>query len=150
MLSQQLMYKLSMLLLLLWPVTSFAIYKWTDENGKVHYTQSPPPDGNAEEKTFQLPPQSVNEAARKKSAKQKETADSLQEDRHKIAAEQKKSQEELAKQHADCERAKQVLASYQRPRVNAVEANGQLRRLGEEERQATLAKAQQYEKELCH
>ncbi|MES9832504.1 MAG: DUF4124 domain-containing protein [Candidatus Thiodiazotropha sp. DIVDIV] len=44
---KNLLINLSLCLLLAFPVLGQArIYKWYDENGKVHYSQSPPPKGS--------------------------------------------------------------------------------------------------------
>lgn len=39
-----------LLIITLWLVPALAgVYKWTDDHGKVHYTDSPPPTGNVQE-----------------------------------------------------------------------------------------------------
>ena len=51
------------LLLLSLPLTAAAqIYKWTDANGQVHYSQNPPPKGTYKDVSTDLPPLSGSTA----------------------------------------------------------------------------------------
>lgn len=44
-------------LILSWPLLGAAqVYRWVDEKGKVHYTQTPPPEGKAKGSVKEVPP----------------------------------------------------------------------------------------------
>ncbi len=125
------------------------MYKWVDENGNTHYTQNPPPPNIVPD--IIAPPPSINsEAATKKEMSTIEKANKLREERIKKAEDTAKEKSELAQKKAQCEKAKKVQASYERPRVNYVDDDGNRRRATEEERQADLAKAKDEVKKLCH
>ncbi|NKB37811.1 MAG: DUF4124 domain-containing protein [Gammaproteobacteria bacterium] len=123
-------------------------YKWVDEEGNTHYTQSPPP-GDTKAQTI-APPPSVNpEHAKKQVEKRKKILQDASDGRTKSSEEKKKASEEKARNQAKCEQAKKRLASYQRPRVNLVDKDGNYTVAGEDKRQAEIKKSQDLINELC-
>ena len=61
-----------------------------------------------------------------------------------------KSEQETVEKTEKCEQAKKRLASYQRPRVNIKQADGSLRSIPEDKRQAEIKKSEDYIKKLCN
>ena len=55
-----------------------------------------------------------------------------------------------AEKKARCEQAKKSQASFERPRVNAVNEDGSRRVMGEEERLESLEKAKKAVEEACN
>ena len=125
------------------------MYKWVDEEGNTHYTQSPPPgDINAE--SIKPPPKIDTESASKDLEKKQERVEKLREQRITSAEEQEKAAQEEAEKEEECRKAKARLASYQRPRVNVQNPDGSLRVLPENERQAEIKKSEEYVKKACN
>ncbi len=124
------------------------MYKWVDDDGNTHYTQSPPP-GDIEGKTIKPPPKvNPDQAQKQLKNRQKNLADA-RDDRLKAVEEKDKEAGELASQRAKCEQARARLASYERPRVNLVDKDGKPSRATEEQRQSELAKSKKSIAELC-
>lgn len=126
------------------------MYKWVDENGDTHYTQNPPPgDIQAEELKLKKPKVDSNSALEKLDA-QKNKADELQAERHKKAELAQKEKKLAEQKGARCEQAKASKASFERPRVNAVNEDGSRRIMGDEERLEGLKKATNEVSEACN
>lgn len=124
------------------------MYKWIDAEGYTHYTQSPPP-GGVEVKTIKPPPNINSEQAEKQLQDRQKLLQAARDDRIKTDELKKDEQNAVEKQRAECEKAKARLASYQRPRVNLLDKDGNPSRATEEQRQAELAKSQELIKKLC-
>ena len=125
------------------------MYKWVDEDGNTHYTQSPPP-GDIQAEEINPPPEVDTEAAQKQLEAQRKQADKLQTDREKRAELAEKEKKIAAEKEARCQAAKASQASFERPRVNYVDDDGSRRIMGEEERLAGLARAKEQVKEACN
>ena len=124
------------------------MYKWLDADGNTHYTQHPPPAG-IEGKTIKPPPKVNSETARKLLENRQKHLNQLRDDRNKSVDTQMKAQQEDDNQRAACEQAKASLASFQRPRVNLLDKDGNSRRATEEERLSKLATSQEAVNKLC-
>ena len=144
----------SSIIFLSWLITlsaSAEIYKWVDEEGKVHYGEKPPStiteDGI---KTIKykdnVDTRSANEALKKKSKSLNKLRKKRKEKREDAAA----KKEELAKNKVLCEQAKKNLANYQFPKVSIKEDDGSVRALGEEERQLGIKKSEEIVKQVCN
>ena len=144
----------SAIILLSWLITlsaSAEIYKWVDEEGKVHYGEKPPStiteDGI---KTIKykdnVDTRSANEALKKKSKSLNKLSKKRKGKREDAAA----KKEELAKNKVLCEQAKKNLANYQFPKVSIKEDDGSVRALGEEERQLGIKKSEEIVKQVCN
>lgn len=132
------------------PATTLAeIYKWVDEAGNTHYSQTPP-SGDISAETIVPSYSDTSESAQKEITDNSKKADKLRGERLKKAELKEKAKQELAEKKAQCEKAKQVQASYERPRVNYVDEEGNRRRGSEEERLSDLAKAKENVKKLCN
>ena len=124
-------------------------YKWVDENGNTHYTQTPPPGDTSSEAIGAPPPGADPEAARGKIKSLTERADRLQAERAEKAEKRQKKLAQEAERETLCQEARASRASYERPRVNQVMADGRRRIMGEEERQAGLARARTLVGRFC-
>ena len=126
------------------------VFKWVDEQGNVTYSQRPPPKGQQTETITTRSGSAIDKSdVDARMQKQIKMAEDAQEDRTKRGEEQQQAQAEQAKKQQMCENARRRVASYQRPRVNKVDADGSRSRATEEERQAELQRAEAAVKELC-
>lgn len=123
-------------------------YKWVDEDGNTHYTQTPPP-GDTPGEAINRPPKVDTEAARSAIKSLTERADKLQAERAEKAEQRRQQLAQEAEQATLCQQARASRASYERPRVNEVMADGSRRAMGEEERQAGLARARNLVSRFC-
>lgn len=131
------------------PSVSFAeMYKWVDEEGNTHYTQSPPP-GDIEAKTIKPPPEINSEYEQKQIQGRQELLDDWQKAREEKKQAELKQQQEAEEKAAKCEQARKRLASYQRPRIMIKDADGNPTRIGEDKRMAELEKSRELVKQLC-
>ena len=123
-------------------------YKWVDEDGNTHYTQTPPP-GDTRGEVINRPRKVDTEAARGEIKVLTERADKLQAARAEKAEQRQKKLAQEAERATLCQQARASQASYERPRVNEVMADGSRRVIGEEERQAGLARARTSVSRFC-
>lgn len=123
-------------------------YKWVDEDGNTHYTQTPPP-GDTPGEAINRPPRVDTEAAQGEIKALTERADKLQAERAEKAEKRQKKLAQEAERATLCQQARASQASYERPRVNEVMADGSRRVMGEEERQAGLARAGTLVSKFC-
>ena len=130
--------------------TAFAttIYKWTDSEGNIHYTQNLPEE-DAEYTTINPPPKIESEQSQKNLEQRQKLLNESREQRLKKAAEKQAADEEKARREKNCELARANLNSYTRPRVQFVQEDGSRIRATEEERQQQIKKAQEMIKEFC-
>jgi hypothetical protein len=137
-------------LLLTAAVAQAQIYKWTDSDGVVHYSQSPPASGQAE--IIDAPPPPAIDPV-----KAQEEIDQLIEQQQKAdaikhgemqAREKALQQQQIRSQN--CEKAKQNLQSYQNNSGRRfVDAEGNVTRLPEEERQRLIKESQDKVQQYC-
>ena len=143
----------SSIILLSWLITlsvSAEIYKWVDDEGKVHYGEKPPStiteDGI---KTIKLrdnvDTQGANQALKKKSKSLNKRGEKRKKEKEEAAT----KKEDLAKYKVLCETAKKNLANYQYPKVSISEDDGSTRALTEEERQLGIKKSEEIVKQVC-
>lgn len=137
------------MLLCLLPLTAAGgIYKWVDEDGTVHYGQSPPPDQQAE--TVKPPPPVDTEGAQKELQEQREKLRKMDEqraERKKTAAEEEK---EAAASKERCEAAKKVLEQMRtQNRLQVTNEQGERSYLTPEQMAEREKKAQQMVEKNC-
>ena len=135
----------TLLLALRSPSMAGQIYKWVDANGTTHYGAQPPQGQEATSVNTVVASPRPNTAPAPTPAA--ESVDAEQE------AINKQVKEDVAAQAAqiaeNCKIFRTNLAQMQNnPRVR-IEVNGELRRLGEEERQAKIAEAKKAISENC-
>jgi hypothetical protein len=128
------------------------MYKWTDDQGEVHYDQFPP-SGRETEKMKAPPPApaAAAESAENDLRKQIETMDKEKEEQIQGA----KDAESWAKiqkiRRQNCETANKNLANLQRGgNVRYVGPDGEVTRLSDEERQKRVEEANKQIKENCN
>jgi len=129
--------------------TTAEMYKWVDENGNIHYSQSRP-NIDVDVEKIKPPAKIDTESAIKALEKQKQSVDKLRDNRITTKEEKLKAKEEEARKKEECQQAKARLASYQRPRVNILNEDGTKRTVPEEERQTEIKKSQAYVDKACN
>tara|TARA_B110001454_G_scaffold181296_1_gene175299 strand:+ start:598 stop:1020 length:423 start_codon:yes stop_codon:yes gene_type:complete len=128
------------------------IYKWVDDEGKVHYGEKPPNTTTDKAvETIKIKDdvgtsdnQRANEAFKKKS----KSLDENRKKRKKEKLAKKKKAGDQAKMKKTCEAAKKLLAGYQLPRVALVEG-GEYTWLNEEQQQAKIKETRALIKKVC-
>lgn len=138
--------------LLLCCASSYAgLYKWTDENGKVHYSDSPPPTSNAtqlkksalSDPDYQPPArQSLadrNAEYREKKLKQQETEE-----------EQRQAEKQAQLEQQNCQTARKNLRNLQSGiRLTELNENGEQVYLDQQKRQQRIQAAQKNIDRYC-
>lgn len=124
-----------------------ALYKWTDANGVVHYTQTPPVSGPYESLRPAPPPGAA--PAREATQKFLEQAERREAEQAKARAEARQRAAEAARRCRDA-RARLALLEERTPRRLAVQQeNGELARMTVEEWEARKAQAQKVIEASC-
>lgn len=137
------------------PASAYAeIYKWTNDKGEVIYSERKPPESNIAVKKITPRSPAINQStATEQTVEKQETADTdatpaggVEERAFEDPAQDKLDQEIREK---NCAMAKARFISLQRPRVNDVNEDGSLRRVGEDERQTKIKEASAAKNEWC-
>ncbi len=118
------------------PATA-GMYKWTDADGQVHYTQSPPPDGMQGEE-LKPPPKVDTESAVEELKAQQQGFDERLDDKSKAEEEAGKTAEKAAEKARYCEQLRTDLAGLQTAQRIFTGEGEERRRMGEDERQAKI------------
>ncbi len=125
------------------------MYKWVDEEGNTHYSQSPPVEHSAE--VIAPPPKVDTESAMKEIEKRREAFKKADEDKAKSIEEQKKADEELALKEENCRLSKARLKSLQNSRkIRAVDDEGNIVRATEEEHKARIEHSMKNVEKWCN
>ena len=131
-------------------VLAATMYKWTDANGNVHFTQEPPPPGIQGQKLAPPPPPAESPAKAQAHVKKLEQQFNATQQQRQDQA--KKAEQEAhydAEKKQKCAQAKQRLQKAQRPRVSFVNPDGTVRRATEEERQQQIHDSEKQVKKFC-
>ena len=132
-------------LLLALPAAAQSLYKWVDEKGVTHYTQEPPPNGNASKLDVKVEPG--------RAAPDDWKARELDSRRKKIESEGKSRVEEQRKaleRAARCDRARSSLDQLRNSRrLYKLDAKGERVYLEDDQRPALIEKAQADVREYC-
>lgn len=147
-------YQYILFLLLLVPASAAAeIYKWIDEEGNVHYSQQRPP-ADAQPKsteTIKVNSGAASEADLKGLQRDIERSNKIFEDRAKQKEEQEQAAAEQAIRKQNCEKVRLNLQKLQEvQRVFHTDEEGNRVRVGEEQRQADITRAQEQVEEWCN
>ena len=145
-----------MILVALSSATAYAgIYKWTDEDGKTHYSQSRPAPG-IESKSLRFhgrkPEDSSKEYAQDSDKKETKTKEDENKKDEQPAAEQKKDEPKLSAKEskAACQSARKNLAQMQASgRVRQKDAKGNISYLSDKQKRAQMKQAQKIIKKFC-
>ena len=127
------------------------IYKWVDDEGKVHYSEKPPnkaPKDSIE--TIKIRDNTDTQRASKKLGEKSKSLDERREERKKEKTDMAAKKQQLEANKARCEQAKKYLASLQNPKVTVTESDGTVRALGEEERQEKIKNGKKMVSEACN
>lgn len=135
------------------PAGAERFYKWTDEQGNVHYTDEPPAEGEYEEmRPDAAPPASEAAGAAERleawRARQKESAERRAERR----AEREEAAREQAVRQENCDRAREkarVLEQSNRILLPAEEEGDEPVRMSDDERLRQLEEAREQVAEFC-
>ncbi|KKN35406.1 hypothetical protein LCGC14_0784030 [marine sediment metagenome] len=126
------------------------IYKWTDDDGQVHYSQQAPKDNAAEVMNVPTPPPiSPEQAKRQVDAliSQQEADEAAKQQAQERAQAEKAFDEKRKKQ---CEEAKNALTQYQEhPAARYYDENGDVKRMTEEFRQEKMKTIKATIKQHC-
>lgn len=129
---------LALALLLAAAAAHAQIYRWTDEQGRVHYGQSPPPGAKASPVDSRVPPASgPAQPAPDLSQQEREFQQRRIEREQKAAAEQKTAAQ--AKQRCDRERERLAGMRSARRIVAGVDEKGERRYMSDGERNEAIA-----------
>lgn len=123
------------------------IYKWTDKQGGVHYSETPPAGIKYETLNPRFAPAQAAPAAQPQAA-----PDNEQQKQEKQRAEQERAyKEEQARiRQQNCEAAQKRLANLQSaPRIVITNPDGTVQRLNDEERQARIDEVQAQVSQNC-
>jgi hypothetical protein len=126
------------------------MYKWTDDQGEVHYTQFPPP-GRQTEKLQPPPPPAKSPSAGGNDLQQQLEAVEKQNQEQLQGAKDAKQWAQIQKiRRENCETAHKNLVNLQRGgNVRYMEPDGKVMHLTEEERQKRIDEANSQIKENC-
>jgi len=141
-------------LLTLFCTTSFAgIYKWTDAEGNVHYSQQRPRDTSSEKmnvpqhaptdtSTYKRPALQSNDSENKNAADDKQKSDEPEE--------VKETKAEKKRRLAECEQVRQNLATMEsRGRVRSKDKDGNTRYLSQQEKEDRMASSRKKLAKYC-
>lgn len=138
------------ILLILAPLSAHAVfYKWVDENGITQYTQSPPPSGHYQTLSSPAPAVSTSEqqpaaapSPRQDSASAPATTPPPDDPQLQAKHQQQRQQ--------NCRLARQRLTQLENhARIRYTAADGSVRVMGEEEKQAKLVETRKMIQEMC-
>ena len=127
------------------------IYKWVDDEGKVHYSETPPnkaPKENIE--TIKIRGNVDTKSAGKKLEEKSKSLDERREKRKKEESDAVAKKQQLKEDKARCDQAKKHQTSLQYPKVTVTDDDGTVRALGEEERLEKVKNAKKMVKEACN
>jgi len=127
------------------------IYKWTDDQGEVQYTQFPPPGRPAEILHGVRPPDESPESDGNDLQKQLEAVEQQNQEQLQGAKDEKQWAQIQKIRRDNCKTANQNLVNLQRGgNVRYMGADGKVMRLTEEERQKRIDEANKQIKENCN
>jgi len=126
------------------------MYKWTDEQGEVHYSQFPPPGHKSEKMQAPPAPAQSAESAENDLQKRIETMDKENKEQLQGTKDAKQWAEIQKIRRSNCETANKNLVNLQRGgNVRYMGPNGEVMHLSEEERQKRIEEANAQIKENC-
>ncbi|WP_186297628.1 DUF4124 domain-containing protein [Sedimenticola selenatireducens] len=138
------------------PAADAAVYRWTDEQGRVQYGDRPPLDTNTDEIKIKSTPTSRSDATNsspseleRKELRQK-MLDNYQQEREEKRQARKKREQEAARQKMRCVEAKDRLRDYEdSTALYDLQPDGKRVFLTKEQFQAEMAAARAAVKKLC-
>jgi len=147
------MFNVRLLLTLIITATATAnagVYKWTDEQGRVHFGDRPT-SSQAEQFKLKKQPKSSSSTsnATKPQVTQQQLLNMYQQEREKKKAEKKKQKEEAKKLALKCANARDDLRRYDGSRLYEVLPSGERRYFSDEEHAKTISNLKKNIKRHC-
>lgn len=144
----------ALLFLALPAAVSAEMYRWVDSQGRVHYSDEPPPAGAKSSKTVTPPPPSYapsSEAAKPKSWQEKDMEFRQRQSAQAEAQAKKEKEEADAKQKKqNCELARKNLQALESgQRVSVPNENGEQQPIDDATRQKAIAEARKAVDSWC-
>jgi hypothetical protein len=126
------------------------VYKWVDEEGVTHYSQHPPPAGEATELELRATPSALTpEQAKERLESQRESLKASRDAREQRAKDGRQARASEERTAEACRQARQRLERLRStPHINVPEGDGD-RRLTEPERQTLIQEATQAVQDYC-
>ncbi len=145
--------QLSLYLLLLPAIALAGVYRWTDDQGNVVYSQTPPPDGRPVERMAPPPlPAEPPHAARKRLERIHKRLEESAKARQRRKREAAKTDADAARRQQNCRAARENLERLTNRPSNTLYRVGEndYRRLTPEERRQRIEKMRKIVKENCN
>jgi hypothetical protein len=128
------------------PAPAAEVYRWTDENGRVVFSETVPPGVEAEKISTRVAPRTADNPSPPPAQRQQESV--VREE--PANAEARKPPEDPALRAANCQKARGVLNELEtRPRVKALDASGEPYFITDEERAERTAAAKKSIEAWC-
>ena len=137
----------ALLLALTAGTASAEVYKWVDENGKTHYGDRPGGQ-NAEQVAIKKAP-TVDADVLLRQRRAGQLLEEIERERQQERKAQAEAQRVSRQREANCIAARSNASNYAAARVFTMDAEGNRRYLGDEERAAGLKEAQDAVKKWC-
>ena len=98
--------------------TAGELYKWVDKDGKVHFSDKPPPADAKQSQQLAAPPpetfkESNTESAAERAARMRQAAEGIQADRLARQKNQAETNQNKARRAADCQQAQEALRQFE-------------------------------------
>ena len=148
--------RLSLLCILLAFASTFqsggnTIYKWTDDNGEIHYTQQPPQNREFEKVRGAPPPAGNPEAERSELQQRVEAMEQQQQEKAEKATDAEQWSRIQQARRKNCATARKNLAELHQGGIKRYRLpDGEVVRLDEEDRQKRIAEANRQIEENCN
>lgn len=135
------------------------MYRWVDKDGRVHFSDQPPPTGVKQSEQLALPatPQPFNEAtttaadsAAERAAKLRQSADGMQADRQARQQQKAEAAADKAKREQACARAKAELSKFDTANLKfMVDENNERRAMSDSEFRMVESELRQRVEKAC-
>ncbi|SEL72193.1 protein of unknown function [Atopomonas hussainii] len=130
------------------PALAAQVYKWVDEKGVTHFTAEPPPGQQSEQLNIKIAPAKASAPSTDALKEAQSKADEQKALDDKVKADVAKENKERAEY---CQANRENLAQLRNnPRVRVEDDKGEVRVLGEDERQERIANAEKNIGEYCN
>lgn len=124
-------------------------YKWVNENGVVTYSQTPPPDKQAERVKLRDTGPSSGQSSKSRLDKLRQKMADSAEDRELEKQKRQTEKEERSLKRENCDAARSNLRNLQGLGQRLYHMGNEYRRLTEEERQSLMQKEREHIKANC-
>lgn len=132
------------------PAAMAKTYKWVDENGVTQYTATPPPKGDFT--AIKKPPKPAVDPVKAKSEfeKRQEAFQKRRDETSKAKEESDKLAAKAAENSKKCQQARKNMTNFTtNSRIRITDKDGTVRNMPEEERQASIKRAQEAIDSYC-